>query len=111
MPSIGYELCEVLGVVYLHCKDMLIIVLFILCTEMPVDETGNAGECACDNNWNKNETELSSVCSDDFNDAVSTHSASGTIDVETGLECKEPTSASMNSATNCSYTTTCEVSS
>ncbi|XP_069193238.1 uncharacterized protein [Procambarus clarkii] len=76
--------------------------------EMPVDETGNAGECACDNNWNKNETELSSVCSDDFNDAVSTHSASGTIDVETGLECKEPTSASMNSATNCSYTTTCE---
>nr|XP_053630546.1 RING finger protein 150-like isoform X2 [Cherax quadricarinatus] len=71
-------------------------------TGTPVNEAENSGYI-CDNT-NKNDIEVSSVCSEDFSDAVSTHSALGTIDVEAGMESKEPTN--VNSATDCVYTVT-----
>lgn len=79
---------------------------------MRTEETGNSQGCACRRSQNKNEVEVSSVCSDDFSDALSTQSAAEVIDVEAGPDCmgkmsQEPTC--VNSATNCMYVATCEV--
>ncbi|XP_071522655.1 uncharacterized protein [Panulirus ornatus] len=76
--------------------------------EVHTEETGNSQGCACIRSQNKNDVEVSSVCSDDFSDALSTQSAA---DVETGPDCVGKTNQdpnSLNNAANCMYVATCE---